>query len=266
VKYSEQLSEVMNNKCKSRELSVVIITFNEEDNIADCLESVKWADEIIVVDSGSEDRTPEICKKYNVRFFSESWKGFAHQKNSALAKATKNWILSLDADERITPELQKEIRQVLLCATPKNGYYIARKSFFLGCWIKRCGWYPDYNLRLFQRGKGSFKIREVHEGIDLNGTAGRLKHPMEHYTYKSIGDFMERLDRYSTLAARELLKENKTYGMHHIIFRPVYTFINMYVMHSGFLEGYYGFILSVFYSFYTFSKYAKLRELQDAQK
>ncbi len=263
---SKEERRLNNIKHTNNKLSVVIITHNEEDNIRDCLESVKWADEIIVVDSGSEDRTPEICKRYNIRFFNESWKGFSHQKNSALAKATKNWILSLDADERITPELQKEIRQVLSSAIPKDGYYIARKNFFLGCWIKRCGWYPDYNLRLFQRRKGSFRIREVHESIDLNGTAGRLKHPMEHYTYKSIGDFMERLDRYSTLAARELLKENKTYGMHHIILRPIYTFFNMYVIRSGFLEGYYGFILSVFYSFYTFSKYVKLRDLQDAKK
>ncbi len=212
----------------SKGLSVVIITHNEEENIRECLESVLWADEIIVVDSDSTDRTEEICRACKVNFIKEPWKGFALQKNSAIEKATQSWILSLDADERVTPELRAEITTVMESNNPKDGYFIARKNFFLGRWIKRCGWYPDYNLRLFQRGKGLFGIREVHEAVKLNGVAGHLEFPMEHYTYKSLEDFMARLDRYSTLAAQELLKEKKTYGILHIMFRPFYTFINMY--------------------------------------
>jgi len=252
----------VNQKKALENVSVVIITRNEEDNIEDCLESVKWAGEVIVIDSESTDSTSAICEQYDVDFHTEPWKGFSRQKNSAIEKATREWVLSLDADERITPALKREIGVVLSGPDRKDGYFIKRKNFFLGRWIKRCGWYPDYNLRLFRRERGLFGVREVHESVDLDGSAGYLENPMEHHTYKSIEDFMGRLDRYSTLAARELLKENRTYGMHHIIFRPVYTFVNMYIMRSGFLEGYYGFILSVFYSFYTFSKYVKLRELQ----
>jgi len=256
----------MTQQHSSKGLSVVIITRNEEDNIRDCLESIRWADEIIVVDSASTDRTGDICREYGVRFFIEPWEGFARQKNSAVGKATREWILSLDADERVTPELKNEIIAVLNSAHPKDGYYIARKNFFLGRWIRRCGWYPDSTLRLFQRCKGLFGIREVHEAVELKGVSGHLQHPMEHYTYKSLSDFMVRLDRYSTLAAQELLKENKKYGMLHIVFRPLYTFINMYLMRLGFLEGYYGFIISGLYAFYTFLKYIKLRELQGSQK
>ncbi|HQI73138.1 MAG TPA: glycosyltransferase family 2 protein [Smithella sp.] len=254
----------MAHKNSSKGLSVVIITHNEEDNIRKCLESVQWADEVIVVDSDSTDKTEGICRTFGVHFVKEPWKGFALQKNSAIEKATRDWILSLDADERITPELKKEIISVLESAHPKDGYFIARKNFFLGRWIKRCGWYPDYNLRLFQKGKGLFGIREVHEAVKLNGVAGHLEFPMEHHTYKSLEDFMKRLDRYSTLAAQELLKEKKTYGILHIVFRPFYTFISMYLLRLGLLEGYYGFVLSVLYAFYTFLKYIKLRELQRA--
>lgn len=256
----------MAHKNSPKGLSVVIITHNEEDNIKECLESVQWADEIIVVDSDSTDKTEEICMAFGVHFIKEPWKGFALQKNSAIEKATQNWILSLDADERVTPELRAEITAVLGNNNPKDGYFIARKNFFLGRWIKRCGWYPDYNLRLFQKGKGLFGIREVHEAVKLNGAAGHLKSPMEHHTYKSLGDFMKRLDRYSTLAAQEMLKEKKTYGILHIVFRPLFTFISMYFLRLGFLEGYYGFILSVLYAFYTFLKYTKLRELQSSKR
>lgn len=256
----------MAQKNSSKGMSAVIITHNEEDNIRECLESVKWADEIIVVDSDSTDGTEEICRAFGVNFIKESWKGFALQKNSAIEKATQDWILSLDADERITPELRKEIASLMESGNPKDGYFIARKNFFLGRWIKRCGWYPDYNLRLFQKGKGLFGIREVHEAVQLNGIAGHLKSPMEHHTYKSLEDFMKRLDRYSTLAAKELLKEKKTYGIFHIVFRPAYTFINMYLLRLGFLEGYYGFVLSVLYAFYTFLKYIKLLELQGSKR
>lgn len=255
----------MNNTDPSAGLSVVIITHNEEDNIRECLESVQWADEIIVVDSESADKTGEICRQFGVDFYSEPWKGFAQQKNSAIQKATGKWVLSLDADERVTPELRDEIATVLGSDNPKEGYFIARKNFFLGRWIRHCGWYPDYTLRLFQRGKGLFGIREVHEAIELDGNPGRLTCPMEHHTYASLGDFMERLDRYSTLAAQELLKEKKRSGIQHILLRPLFTFINMYVIRAGFLEGYYGFILSVLYAFYTFLKYIKIRELQDSE-
>jgi len=247
-------------------VSVAIITKNEEANIGDCLESVKWADEIIVVDSGSDDGTADICERYGVRFYTEPWKGFSAQKNSAIEKATKGWILSLDADERVTPELREEITALCESELAKDGFFIPRKNFFLGRWIRHCGWYPDYTLRLIRRGKGSFGDREVHESLSVRGDTGYLKHPMEHYTYKTISDYLKRLDRYSTLAARELLKEKRRYGVHHTVFRPLYTFFHMYIIRLGFLDGYFGFMLSILYSFYTFSKYIKLREFQVTEK
>jgi glycosyltransferase involved in cell wall biosynthesis len=247
-------------------LSVAIITYNEKDNIRQCLESISWVDEIIVVDSGSDDGTVDICKEYGVRFFTEPWQGFARQKNSAVEKTTRYWVLSLDADESITAELKEEIEATINLSVAKDGYYVARKNYFLGKWIKYCGWYPDYTLRLFKKGKGTFGEREVHESIDLTGSTGYLKNPMVHNTYKTISDYITRLDRYSTLAANELQKEKRKYGLWHIVLRPMYTFIHMYIIRLGFLEGYYGFILSLLYSFYTFAKYIKLRELQSKEK
>ena len=262
----DTVNRAMKHNNSSKGLSVVIITHNEEENIRECLESVQWADEIIVVDSDSSDKTEKICGTFGVSFIKEAWKGFALQKNSAIEKATRDWILSIDADERVTPELREEITAIMESGNPKDGYFIARKNFFLGRWIRRCGWYPDYNLRLFQKGKGLFGVREVHEAVKLDGAAGHLQFPMEHHTYRSLEDFMKRLDRYSALAAKELLKEKKTYGIFHIVFRPAYTFVNMYLLRLGFLEGYYGFVLSVLYAFYTFLKYIKLRELQGSQR
>ena len=262
---SKDIDNTTTHKNSSRGLSVVIITRDEEANIRDCLESVWWADEIIVVDSGSVDKTGEICGEFGVNFFVEPWNGFARQKNSAIEKATQNWILSLDADERITPELRNEINAILQNNNPKDGYFIARKNFFLGRWIKRCGWYPDYNLRLFQRGKGLFGIREVHEAVQLDGVTGRLTNPMEHHTYKSLEDFMATARSLfntcgpGTVEGKENIR-NSTY-----IVPPPLTFINMYVLRLGFIEGYYGFLLSVLYAFYTFLKYIKLRELQDSK-
>ncbi len=242
-------------------ISVAIITKNEERNIRECLENVKWADEIVVVDNGSTDRTREICAAYSVRFYSEEWKGFSGQKNSAIDKARHEWVLSLDADERVTPELRAEISDTLRRTPQQDGFFIARKNFFLGRWIRRCGWYPDYNLRLFRKGRGRFLEREVHERIEVAGRAGYLKSPMEHWTYRSIDDYLTRMERYTTLAAREMAREGRRYRLHDALLRPPFTFGQMYFFRAGFLEGYSGFLLSVLYSFYTFLKYSKLREL-----
>jgi hypothetical protein len=169
--------------------------------------------------------------------------------------------LSLDADERITKELCDEIKKEFERGDAADGYYIARKNFFLGKWIKHCGWYPDYNMRLFKKSKGRFIEREVHERAEVNGATKYLKHPLEHYTYKTLSDFISRLDRYSTLSAMELYKKGKRAGWTHLAIRPITTFLKMFFMKMGFLEGFYGILLSGLYSFYTFSKYAKLWEM-----
>jgi glycosyltransferase involved in cell wall biosynthesis len=246
-----------------KKISVAVITKNEEQNIRDCLESVRWADEVVVVDSGSTDGTIQICREFQARIYVEEWKGFSRQKNSALEKTRNEWVLSLDADERVTPELQGEIETTLGRNPLCDGYFIARKNFFLNRWIKHCGWYPDYNLRLFRKDRGRFRERAVHERVELKGKAGYLKNPLEHKTYQSVSDFLERMDRYSTLAAREMYREGRRYHFFDAFFRPPFTFLQMYLIRAGFLEGYLGFLLSVLYSFYTFAKYSKLKEFRE---
>ncbi|MFC2140518.1 glycosyltransferase family 2 protein [Candidatus Auribacterota bacterium] len=185
------------NKIK---ISVCIITFDEEKNIRACLESVKWAEEIIIVDSFSQDKTIEICKEYTDKIYQVDWEGFGKTKNLALSYATQPWILSLDADERVNEALKDEI---LAIDQRSDGYFIPRKSFFGGKWIKYCGWYPDYTIRLIKNGHGKFKEQKVHEAIEIKGNVVYLKCPLIHYTYKDITDFVRRLNRYSTLSAEE---------------------------------------------------------------
>jgi glycosyltransferase involved in cell wall biosynthesis len=244
-------------------VSVAIITKNESRNIRECLESVRWADEIVVVDNGSCDDTREICEAYGAKVFLEAWKGFALQKNSAIEKVRNEWVLSLDADERIPAPLRQEIEGLFHESPECDGYFIARKNFFLGRWIRRCGWYPDYNLRLFRKSRGRFLERAVHERVEIEGRAGYLQNPMEHHTYRSLSDFLERMDRYSTLAAQEMAAQGRNFHLGDLLLRPPYTFFHMYLLRAGFLEGYHGFLLSSLYAFYTMAKYSKLRELQE---
>jgi glycosyltransferase involved in cell wall biosynthesis len=243
-------------------VTVAIITKDEEGNIRDCLESVKWADEIVVVDNGSTDRTLSICQEYGARIFQEEWKGYSGQKNSAIEKAGNEWVLNLDADERVSPELRQEMQKGLEENQGVDGYWIPRKNFFLGRWIRYCGWYPDLNLRLFRKSRGRFGERAVHERLKLEGKALTLTHPLIHETYRSLSDFLRRMDRYSSLAAGEMLREGRKFRLIDPVLRPPFTFLQMYVLRAGFLEGYFGFVLSVLYSYYTFAKYIKLRELK----
>ena len=247
-------------------ISVAVITKDEERNIRDCLESVKWADEIVVVDNGSTDRTLSICREYGARIFQEEWKGYSGQKNSAIEKAANEWVLNLDADERVSPELRQEMLKSLEKGQSVDGYWIPRKNFFLGRWIRRCGWYPDLNLRLFRKSRGRFGERAVHERLELEGKALTLTHPLIHETYRSLSDFFVRMDRYSTLAAQEMHRERRKFHLMDVVFRPPFTFLQMYLLRAGFLEGYLGFVLSVLYSYYTFAKYIKLKELRKGEK
>jgi glycosyltransferase involved in cell wall biosynthesis len=242
-------------------LSVTIITKNEAANIGDCLRSVQQAAEIIVVDQFSTDETESIVRSFpRVKFYQESWKGYAAQKNSAIDKAAGPWILSLDADERATPLLWGEIEAVLNRADTLNGYYIARKNFFCGRWIRHSGWYPDYNLRLFRKSAARFEERDVHERVVMEGSAGYLKHPMEHHTYRSVAEYLERLERYSRLAARELSGRGRQPTWTALLLRPLFTFFKMYGLKRGFLDGKEGFFLAIAYAYYTFLKYYRLHD------
>lgn len=238
-------------------VSVVIITKNEEKNIEDALRSVSDAREIIVVDAFSTDRTTEICRKYTDRVYQHQWEGFARQKQIAVDHAGSEWVLVLDADERVTPALKKEIEDTI-SGTDRNGFWIPRENYFIGKWIRHGGWWPDHTLRLFRKNRGRFEIREVHEKIIVEGQTGYLKNPLKHYTYSDVPDFLSRAENYSTLAAREIVKEGRRAGIFSLAVKPFATFLKMYVLRLGFLDGGRGLILAVLYGYYTFQKYVKV--------
>lgn len=245
-------------------LSVAIITLNEEAVIRRTLDSVKWADEIVVVDSGSTDKTVEICREYTDRVIYQEWPGFAKQKNSAIDRTSGDWVLSLDADEPVEPELGKEIRSIISSSSALDGYYLPRKTFFLGKQVKYGGWYPDYNLRLFRKSKGRFEERAVHEAVKVAGKLGRTQHSILHYAYPDLSSYMSSINKYSSLAVAVMAEQNsiskfKT-GWLNILGRPVFTFLLKYIFRLGFLDGKRGLVLNLFHSYYVFSKYAKAWE------
>ena len=242
-------------------LSVTVIALNEEENIVGCLESVRFADEIIVVDSGSTDRTLELARDFTPRIFSTEWLGFAGTKNFALDQAAGSWVFSLDADERVSPALRQEILDIVNADGPLDGYRIPRKNYVGGRWIKHLGWHPDYTLRLFRRGRGRFKDREVHEEVEVSGPVGLLRAPLEHYSYRSLEEYAARQDRYARLAAREMRQAGRRPLPGELLWRPALTFLNLFFLKLGFLEGGLGLHLSLQASRYNFLKYHYLREL-----
>lgn len=240
-------------------ITATIITLNEEANIGACLESLRWVDEIIVSDSNSSDATVEICKAYGARVFTDEWLGFGAQKNLCQSRASHEWILNIDADERIAPGLDEEIREVLR-EGKAVGYYVPRKNYFGDKWIRRCGWYPDYNLRLYKKETGRFSERAVHEAVEVSGPTARLTNPLIHKTYKDVRDYLTRMERYSSLAVDEMIKEGRRPRPGDVLLRPLFTFIKMYFLRLGLLEGLTGLQLSGLYACYTYKKYTKLRQ------
>ncbi len=241
-------------------ISAVVITLNEEKNIERCLRSLDFVDEIIVMDSHSTDETPEIAKKFGAKIFEVDWEGFGKTKELARQKASCSWVLSIDADEEITPKLKEEILQAV-----KNnfyaGYFITRKSNFLGKWIGHSGWYPDYVLRLFQKESGKFDDSLVHEQVRVQGEMGYLKNPLQHYTYPNLKHYFNKLRRYTSLSAQQLHQRKVRAYPWDLIFRPPATFIKMYLIKLGFLDGWQGFVLAVLSSYQVLLKYLKLMAL-----
>jgi glycosyltransferase involved in cell wall biosynthesis len=237
-------------------LSVAIVTKNEEHNIGDALESVRDFDDIVVVDAFSEDRTVEICRDYTDRVYQHEWPGFARQKQTAVDYAKNEWVLILDADERVTPELKAELIKEMADGT-YSGFYIPRKNYFLGSWIRHSGWWPDYTLRFFRKDTARFEPREVHEKIIVGGSTKQLKSPLLHYTYRTLGDYMKKMETYSTLAAREIIRQKGRPSPLSLIVNPLAVFIKMYFLRQGFRDGLNGFMLAILYAFQAFLKYAK---------
>ncbi len=238
-------------------ISVVIITKNEEVNIERCLKSVNWADEVVVVDSGSTDSTIEICEKYSCKIVHSKWLGFGRTKQLAVDSAINDWVLSIDSDEEVTDELKSKIEQIL--ENPKTtGYKIKRNSYYLGRLIKHCGWNTDFQLRLFNKKHGNFNNKEVHESVKTNGDTSIINEQILHYTYPSIEVHLKKTDRYSTIQAKEMYDKGKSFPLILAILFGLNKFVNMYFLRLGFLDGKEGFILCSIASFGVYLKYVKL--------
>lgn len=243
-------------------ISICIICFNEEENIRRCLESSKWAEEIVVVDSMSQDRTVEIAREYTDKVYQREWPGYIDQKNFALSKAKNDWILSVDADEEISQSLQYEIKREIEKQDAKDGYRIPRRSFYQGRWIKHSGFYPDRQLRLFRRNKGYWVGKRVHERVHINGEVGLLKKDLLHYPYKgTISGQVQTVDKFSSLLAENRFQEGERYSLFLLLLRPPIKFIEVYFFRLGLLDGLAGFIIALTSAYAMFVRYVKLREL-----
>jgi glycosyltransferase involved in cell wall biosynthesis len=249
-------------------LSVAIITCDEERNLPRTLASVSFADEVIVVDSRSTDRTVEIAESFGARVIVRDWPGFAAQKNFAIAQCSGDWVLSLDADEELSPELRSQLRRLLPTNPPADAYFIKRRNLFLGRWIKRGGYYPDAKLRLFRRSAANFsqaphfEERPVHETIVFDGESATLDFDLIHHAYPTLEDYLEHMDRYSTLGAQLLADQGRVSRSFatfywNVAMVPALTFFYNYVIRLGFLDGREGLLLHLYHSTYVSWKYAK---------
>jgi glycosyltransferase involved in cell wall biosynthesis len=252
-------------------LSVAIVTLNEEANLARTLASVAWATQIIVVDSHSTDRTADIARSFNATVIPRDWPGFAAQKNFAIAQCTGDWILSLDADEELTPELQREIQSLLTTSSADDAFYLKRRNLFLGRWMRHGGFYPDAKLRLFRRGTTpGFKPRAVHEIIEHPGPTATLRGDLIHHAYPTLTLYIEHMNRYSTLGAEVLLAKGRLNTslpafLFHGFLAPVLMFIKNYILRAGFLDGREGLLLHRYQAEYASWKYMKAWEQQSRQ-
>jgi len=241
-------------------ISACIITFNEEYRIRDCLESIKWVDEIIVVDSFSTDNTVSLCKEYTERVYQRTWQGNIDQKNYTIGLAKNTWILCLDADERLSPALSSEIKHALNNSGAVQGFFFPRCSMYLGRWILHGDWYPDYQLRLFRRNHGIWKGTNPHGRVYVDGKTKYLKNKMYHFNYKDLSHQLKTIDNYSDIFSDVMIERGKNFHLFQLILRPLYKFIRVYIIKRGFLDGLPGFILAVTNSFYIFVKYVKFWE------
>lgn len=240
-------------------ISATIVTLNEEHNVARAIESLRCVDEVVVVDSGSTDRTREVAARLGARVVEEHWRGYAGQKNFAASLATHEWILSIDADEAVAEELEAEILLLKKNGPTFDGYTMPRLAQYLGRWIHHGGWYPDRKVRLYRRTKAEWVGAYVHESVRLNGTAGELHGNLLHFTCDSLSAHMKTLDRYTSLAAQELVARGVRPGLSRIILDPPWTFFRTYIVRRGLLDGLHGFVIAWMAALYTFLKYTKAR-------
>lgn len=242
-------------------LSVVVIARNEAERLDDCLQSVSWADEIVVVDSGSSDATREVARRYTDKVFDVAWRGFGPQKQAAVDLATNDWILNIDCDERVTPELSAEIQGILASDNATQAYSVPRRTFLGTREIKHCGWYPDRTVRLFNRRSARFSDSLVHERVVADGPVAHCRGHLLHYSFSGIGPLLTKLNYYSDLSARQMFEQGRRCTLFDLTVRPLFAFFKTYVLRLGLLNGVEGLEISLTTALLTFTKYAKLREM-----
>ena len=243
-------------------VSVTIITFNEAEHIGPAIDSVAWADEVIVVDSGSTDGTVAIAERKNARVSTRSWNGYVDQKNHAAALAANDWIFSLDADERVPPALASEIQALLQSEPPRRGYRVPRVTFHLGRWIRTTDFYPDYQTRLYDRRAARWQGNYVHESVRVDGGPGYLRNDLEHYSFRDLSDQVARLNHYSALAARQMHEAGRRANAFDLLLHPPAAFLRNYVLRRGALDGGAGLVISLVNAYGVFLKFAKLWEME----
>lgn len=240
-------------------ITATIITLNEERNIARAIESLRCCDEILIVDSGSSDRTVELAQNLGARVVEAGWRGYAAQKNWAAEHASHDWILSLDADEALSEALEAEIWSLKKSGPKHDAYTMPRLARYLGRWILHSGWYPDRKVRLYHRSKAKWVGEFVHESVQASGRVGHLESNILHFTCDSLSEHLRTLDRYTTLAAQEIAARQVKVPLYRIVFDPAWTFLKSYFFQRGFMDGLEGLIISYMAAFYTFLKYSKAR-------
>ncbi|MCR4373574.1 MAG: glycosyltransferase family 2 protein [Acidobacteria bacterium] len=255
-------------------VSAIVITLNEASHIRECLAALSWADEVIVVDSNSTDGTPDLARLAGATVISRDWPGYAAQKDFAATHAAHDWILSVDADERVTPELAAEIRRTLESPGDRAGFRIPRVTFHLGRWIRTTDWYPDYQLRLYDRRHASWtggasgvpgsSIRLVHESVTARGPVGQFTGELQHFAYRDIAHHYETMQRYTTLAAQQMSNDGRRASLPGLLLHPPAAFLRNYILRRGFMDGTAGLIVSAMNAHYVFLKFAKLWALRSA--
>jgi len=241
-------------------VSVIVITKNESSNIEECLRSASFSDDIVVVDAESSDDTVAKATALGARVIVKPWEGYAAAKQFALEQTNHDWVLWLDADERVMPELAREIPAVVAAAPVHAAFTVARRAYFLGRWIRHSGWYPGRVARLFDKRHARFNDAAVHEGLEIDGSIGALRHDLLHFTDPNIYHYLSKFNRYTTLATDGLEKKGKRFSITDLLIRPWWLFVRMYILRRGFMDGMQGLLLAMLSSAYVFTKYAKLWE------
>ncbi len=245
----------------------LVIAYNNEPELRACLESLRWVNELVVVDSHSTDATEKIAREFTDKVYQHDFHGFGRLRNEALAHASNEWVFSLDTDERVTPELRDEVRRLLEEGPAADAYFVPRRNWFLNRWIRHCGWYPDYRQpQLFRKSRMRYKDNRVHEGFELNGKIGYLQEHVLQFPFRDLDQFLAKMDRYSDLMATRMIEQGRRFHSYQLITHPMFTFGKMYLLRAGFRDGMPGLILSCLYAYYTFVKYAKFWELSRQSK